>query len=228
MSDIRSSDSKSQEHDPTILLNVLSAIESNSSITQRKLSSELGIALGLTNAYLKRCVRKGLIKIRQVPMRRYAYYLTPQGFSEKARLTGEYLTGSLKFFRRARQNASEMFRGLHGRRLVRILLVGSGDLAEVAALSAMEAEVEVVGILDPRAGAGRCAGRPVFASMKALKAHLAQSGSEIDAVVITAMKDPDFYYRQASDVVSELDLSNSPFHLLAPGIATFRLEALPG
>ncbi len=77
-----------------IMLEVLSAVERNSKITQRSLSRELGIALGLANAYLKRCARKGLIKVQQAPLNRYAYYLTPEGFTEKSRLTAEYLAVS--------------------------------------------------------------------------------------------------------------------------------------
>jgi len=45
----------------------------------------LDIALGLVNAYVKRSIKKGLVKVSQAPARRYAYYLTPQGFSEKSR-----------------------------------------------------------------------------------------------------------------------------------------------
>ena len=52
-------------------------------MTRRSLARELGIALGLANAYLKRCAKKGLIKIAQAPANRYAYYLTPQGFARK-------------------------------------------------------------------------------------------------------------------------------------------------
>ena len=67
-----------------IVLGVLTAIDRDSNTSQRTISRELDVALGLANAYLKRCVRKGLIKIKQVPRRRYAYYLTPQGFAERA------------------------------------------------------------------------------------------------------------------------------------------------
>ena len=93
------------------LLGVLNVVERDSQISQRLISRELGVALGLANAYLKRCVRKGFIKISQVPKRRYAYYLTPQGFAEKARLTGEYLSVSLSFFRTAREQMSELLAG---------------------------------------------------------------------------------------------------------------------
>ena len=40
-------------------LKVLEAAEQNSRVTQRSLAQQLGIALGLTNIYLKRLVRKG-------------------------------------------------------------------------------------------------------------------------------------------------------------------------
>ena len=60
--------------DPEIVLRLLSSIERDSAITQRKLAGHLGIALGLANAYLRRCVRKGFVKATRVPLNRYAYY----------------------------------------------------------------------------------------------------------------------------------------------------------
>ena len=66
-----------------ILLGVLTVVERDANTSQRGISRELDVALGLANAYLKRCVRKGLIKIKQVPRRRYAYYLTPQRLRRK-------------------------------------------------------------------------------------------------------------------------------------------------
>src|SRR3546814_593722 len=90
------------ESEAELTRGLLRAVQENSALTQRSMARELGIALGLANAYLKRCVRKGYIKVRQAPPNRYAYYLTPQGFAEKTRLTSEYLSSSFRFFRRAR------------------------------------------------------------------------------------------------------------------------------
>ena len=73
---------------------------------RRRLAAELGIAVGLVNIYLKRCVKKGLLKMAEAPARRYAYYLTPYGFAEKARLTLEYLSYSFDLFRRAKADCS--------------------------------------------------------------------------------------------------------------------------
>src|SRR6516162_8844401 len=118
---------------PGIVLSVLTSIERDSAITQRALARELGIALGLANAYLRRCVRKGLVKMRQVPLNRYAYYLTPQGLAEKSRLTAEYLAASLDFFRRARVDCAALFRQCEARGWRYVALYGAGDLADFAA-----------------------------------------------------------------------------------------------
>ena len=65
------------EEDERIVLNLLKSVDDGAG-SQRRIAEELGIALGLVNAYLKRCVKKGLVKVSQAPARRYAYYLTPQ------------------------------------------------------------------------------------------------------------------------------------------------------
>ncbi|HEY4820142.1 MAG TPA: winged helix-turn-helix transcriptional regulator, partial [Xanthobacteraceae bacterium] len=68
------------------MLGLLESVERGGEQSQRRLASELGVALGLVNAYLKRCVNKGLVKVSEAPARRYAYYLTPHGFTEKSLL----------------------------------------------------------------------------------------------------------------------------------------------
>src|SRR3954463_2287544 len=92
-----------------IMLGLLESVQRGDAHSQRRLASDLGIALGLVNAYLKRCVNKGLVKVQNVPARRYAYYLTPQGFAEKSRLTVDYLTSSFGFFREAKADCLVIF-----------------------------------------------------------------------------------------------------------------------
>jgi DNA-binding MarR family transcriptional regulator len=167
-----SSESAPDESDDAIVLGVLDVVERNSAMTQRLVARELGIALGLANAYLKRCVRKGLIKISEAPARRYAYYLTPQGFAEKSRLTAAYLAHSFAFVRRARTQCSELFAIAETRGHRRVVLVGAGELAELANLVARDHRVEIVGIVD--AGSE-------------FKDRVAAFGS-IDAALVTALE----------------------------------------
>lgn len=163
--------------DAEIILGVLDAVERDPAVTQRSVAIELGIALGLVNAYLKRCVRKGLIKVSQVPKRRYAYYLTPYGFAEKSRLTARYLAHSFSFFRRARQHLDDVFTVAASRGQRRLVVVGLGDLAEVASLVAREHPIELVGIVAATSD-------PVQ-----LEAEAAACGP-YDGIVITALDAP--------------------------------------
>src|SRR4029078_11546590 len=116
--------SKESTENPRVLLGLLDAVEQDGAQSQRLLAAELGIALGLVNAYLKRCVKKGLVKVSEAPARRYAYYLTPQGLAEKSRPTIEYLSYSFGFFRQAKTDCSELFRLAAERGIEKIVLVG--------------------------------------------------------------------------------------------------------
>src|SRR3546814_6516309 len=90
-------------------LDFLTAIERGEVVTQVALKQRIGVSVGLINALLKRSVHNGYVKVRKVPYRRYAYYLTPQGFGEKSRLVAKYLETSLSFFREARSQYAELF-----------------------------------------------------------------------------------------------------------------------
>jgi len=176
----------SKADDSELVLGVLTAVERDSRMTQRHLASELNIALGLTNAYLRRCARKGFIKIRQVPLNRYAYYLTPRGFAEKSRLTAEYLSASFDFFRRARRDCTTLLRACAMRGWQRVVLYGVGELAEIVILSATEAAIEIVCVVDADAAGKSCAGRPVVAN---LRQAFEQAGDKaIEAIVVTDLR----------------------------------------
>ena len=165
-----------------ILLGVLTAIEQNANTSQRGISRDLNVALGLANAFLKRGVRKGLIKIKQVPRRRYVYYLTPRGFAEKSRLTGEYFAASFTFFRRARAQMSDLMTECASRGWTRIVFAGVSEMAEVGTLCAYNNPVTLVAIVDPaHVGETSCGLR--------VKATVAECGP-FDAVIITALAVP--------------------------------------
>src|SRR5262245_2503210 len=166
-----------------IMLGLLDAVEQDRAQSQRLLASELGIALGLVNAYLKRCIKKGLVKVRSAPARRYAYYLTPQGFAEKSRLTVEYLSHSFGFFRQAKTECSELFKAASFRGIERVLLAGQSDLAEIAALCAIEHDIKIAGIVQKDAPKPEFIGLPVFEDYNLVT-------SPFDAVLITDVLNP--------------------------------------
>jgi predicted transcriptional regulator len=141
---------ETEQQNERIVLGLLSSVESDGARSQRRIAAELGIALGLVNAYLKRCVKKGLVKVQDAPARRYAYYLTPQGFAEKSRLTVQYLSDSFSFFRKAKEDCRHLFKEAAARGFERLVLAGKSDLAEIAVLCAVEVDATVVAIVDTR------------------------------------------------------------------------------
>src|SRR4030081_742517 len=114
--------------DERIVLSLLNSVDDGAQ-SQRRIAEDLGIALGLVNAYLKRCIKKGLVKVSQAPARRYAYYLTPQGFAEKSRLTVEYLSYSFSFFRQAKADCARVFELAKEQKFQNLLFWGKADLA---------------------------------------------------------------------------------------------------
>ncbi len=184
---------QAMDSEAEITLGLLNAVEENNSLTQRSVAQDLGIALGLANAYLKRCVKKGYIKVRQIPRNRYAYYLTPNGFAEKSRLTAEYLSQSFNFFRLARDECGDLFAhcAKHGWR--HIALLGVSDLGEIATLCASEFPVNLIGVADARTVTGSHAGLPVYRDLADMDG--------IDAVMVTDLLNPQAAFEEACRAV---------------------------
>ena len=193
-----------------ILLGLLESVERNGGQSQRHLASELGIALGLVNAYLKRCVKKGLVKVAEVPPRRYAYYLTPQGFAEKSRLTIEYLTSSFSFFRQARADCARTLAGAQENGWSRIALAGISDLAEIAVICAVESGIAIVAVVDADVSGATFMGTPVVQSFDAI-------ADKADAVVVTDV-------RSARDTFAAAAARLGRERVLAPKLLGLRLE----
>lgn len=190
----------------TITLGVLSAIEEDDRATQREISQDLGIALGLTNAYLKRCVKKGFVKVQQIPANRYAYYLTPRGFAEKSRLTAEYLSISFNFFRSSREQCANLFEICNQNRWTRVALAGCGDLAEIATLCVREGlEVETVGIINTSEdidAPSRFAGLPVVDRLTDL--------AKVHAVIVTDLANAQRVYERLSEAIPPERILTAP------------------
>ena len=95
MSDLDVSNHKTEE-----LLSLLREIEKTPEMTQRQLSSKLGISLGKVNFLLRALIGKGLIKVSNFKKSdnrsAYLYHLTPHGIEQKTMITYRFLKRKLK------------------------------------------------------------------------------------------------------------------------------------
>jgi hypothetical protein len=179
------------EKEGRLTLDMLRLIQTDANVTQRRLANELGIALGLANSYLRRCIRKGYVKVTSAPTNRYAYYLTPTGLAEKSTLVAKYLSYSFQFFRDAKGQCEGVFKTCEARGWTRVAVCGTGDLAEISVLAAREFPVDTVGPVDIA---------PERAN-EAIAAELASKG-RLDAVVLADLSNPQAAYERMTGLIA--------------------------
>ena len=190
-----------QDKQSQLTLELLQAIEQKDDISQRHLAQEMGVALGLANSYLKRCVKKGWIKMTTAPANRYLYYLTPTGFAEKARLTASFFSTSLTLFRQSGNEYTEVFEQCAVKGQIRVLLGGLSDLTEIAIMRALQSNIELVGIYQPKASISEFFGVPIWSK------HI--ECDSFDVIVLSSME-------QTNQLVYELEKAHGLEKVLVP------------
>ena len=158
------------------ILHILSDINNGIFHSQRKISRQLGISAGLANSYIKRCLKKGWIKLQTVPKKRYIYYLTPKGFIEKSKLTAEYLSSSFSLYRNMREDCLKILTKCK-KENNKIVLYSGSELSEVFILTAKEINLEFYGIVIPSSNLKNFFGIKVFPKV-------AKNSVEIETIIL--------------------------------------------
>ncbi|MEK9967836.1 MAG: MarR family transcriptional regulator [Ferrovibrio sp.] len=206
--------------DPATMVALLAAVSDSDQHTQRSLANRLDVALGLANALLKRCVSKGFIKIQNAPARRYAYYLTPKGFAEKSRLVAEYLESSLNFFRHARGQYEALLSELPARGITRIAIVGGGELAEIALLSASSVGITIQAVVAPGRNIPLFHGHPVVSDLAAALSL----GAEV-VIIADNISPQAIYDRACATLPADRVLAPRLLHVTSPAAARKEIAA---
>jgi DNA-binding MarR family transcriptional regulator len=134
--------------DETRDLRLLEELEKNPVISQRELSHKFGIALGVTNACLRRMSRKGWIRIRDLNRRRIGYYLTPKGLVEKARLTLRLISFRVQHYSELKRIVGKRLLEMQHDGMKRIVFYGVSDEMEVAFVTLQGVNLKLVGIVE--------------------------------------------------------------------------------
>ena len=171
-------------------LALLTAVDDEMIISQAALSERLGVATGLVNFLMKRAIGKGLVTVKKVPARRYAYLLTPKGFVEKARLVADYMNTSMGMFRKVRNDFADIFSTSvsSGSSAPEFVIVGDLEMAEVALLEALRCEINLAAVICGKTNRGNLGAVRIFSTVEQLPKTLADN-----AVFIIA----DIYHAQA-------------------------------
>jgi len=94
------------------LLKVLREIDTNPRLTQRELSSRLGLSLGKINFLMKSLIEKGLVKVENFKKSNhksaYLYLLTPKGLEEKVKTTFRFLNVKIKEYEKLQTEIKQL------------------------------------------------------------------------------------------------------------------------
>jgi DNA-binding MarR family transcriptional regulator len=170
-------------------LQILDELSNNDSLTQRDLSGRLGIALGLVNTYIKNLVKKGYITVRAIPPKRYTYYLTPKGFTEKTRLTYHLLQDYTRIYREARSSVKKLFHVMEKAGMKKIVFAGADEVAEIAYITLQETGMGLAGVVDEER-----AGSTFFG--KTIQPIRAIQTMQRDCIVVTSYLHGEKIYKQ--------------------------------
>ena len=177
-------------------LQFLEELEKTPNLSQRELSHKFGIALGVTNACLKRMVRRGWIRLRKVPPRRIGYYLTPKGFAEKARLSMTFLYYNIHHYSRLKTLIAERVLEMASQGVKRVIFWGVSDEMEIAYVILQGTDMELVAIVDDSDGVKK----------QSILGQMARGPREIqklraDAILITSILEKDEILRNAKRIM---------------------------
>ena len=116
-------------------LKIISQLGKDANITQRQISQNVGLSLGLVNIIVKKLIEKGYVKIRRLNRRNLQYFLTPKGFSQLSRRSYHYFWKTIDSVKRLKEKIQELVLEEYSKGITQFLIVGNGELADIVEIS---------------------------------------------------------------------------------------------
>ncbi len=129
-------------------LEILERLEGNGHLTQRELSREVGIALGLVNHLLKKMVKKGWIKIKNIDSKKIRYLITPEGAKEKSSLLYKRVESTIHFYLEAKRVIRDRVIHLKNDGIEDVSIYGINHISEVLFIVLKELGLELTCVVD--------------------------------------------------------------------------------
>ena len=171
-------------------LNILREVGANARITQAELAGRCSLSVAMVNNYMKDLCNSGLLEYNRKSVKSVTYHLTPSGIDYLEKLQTELITEMADMYAGAKEHIKRRIMNHAGSALQRVVLYGSGHLAQLAFHALESAGVSVLGVCDDnpqRIGRDFC-GREV---VNPLQIRFISP----DAVIIADSLDPEEIHR---------------------------------
>jgi DNA-binding MarR family transcriptional regulator len=114
---------------------IIDEIGKDLNTTQRKISRQIGLSLGMTNIIMKRLIGKGYVKMRGLNRRNVEYILTPRGFAEKVKKTHRYLLRTIDTIKTLKEKIQDTILEYYEKGERNFTILGKGELADIVEMS---------------------------------------------------------------------------------------------
>jgi len=114
---------------------IIDEIGKDLNTTQRKISRQIGLSLGMTNIIMKRLIAKGYVKAKGLDRRKVQYILTPRGFAEKIKKTHRYLLRTIDTIKTLKEKIQDTILEYYEKGERNFTILGKGELADIVEIS---------------------------------------------------------------------------------------------
>ena len=128
-------------------LDTLLELKENPSLSQRSLAHRLNISLGLTNSILQNLIHRGLIKAQKLSGRKILYLITPIGMVQATNFIYDRVRETQHYYQYAKDLLTAHFTNLYDKGARRVVIYGTGQLAEITYLSLLDSPLKLHSVL---------------------------------------------------------------------------------
>ncbi len=121
--------------DDVVIMHIFNLVEKFPQISEKKITFFTGIAAGLAHSFMRKVAAKGWVKARQISAKRWLYFMTPEGFAEKSRLSVKYLGYTLRTYKVAQKVVEEQLELCRRNGWEKLVVAGSNELSDIATLN---------------------------------------------------------------------------------------------
>ena len=182
---------------------ILDLIEKNKDITQRELSSRLGVSVSMVNLLLDSIEQEGFVIRKKYNSKTVEYILTKKGTDRKKNLNIRYLSSAQKLYNDAKDNIVKFLLNQIDNHVKRLILYGAGDVSNIIieTILSNNLEIEIPCIIDddPFKQNHDLLGVPIC-NVEALKS------TSYDAVMVSSYAHHEIIYNKLTKLVNKSNI----------------------
>jgi len=195
-------------------LDTLMEIKNNPSTTQRLLSRNLNISLGLTNSILQNLIHRGWIKVQKMTGRKILYLITPEGMANVSRLMYKRFQETLHYYHYTKDLLSAYLIKLYQQGEKTINIYGTGQLAEITYYAGISTPLKLNAIIGDDPSKEKFLGQQTISIEDFLSQYSSNNTISNQKIIILSTNNPEKLtkeidkYKNIQKTIKIIDIEN--------------------